>query len=307
MNETESIGSADLRFLLTIRQHGSLASAARALGLTPSAVSQRLRHLERRLDTRLIDRTARRLRFSEEGTLLCERGTELIAQFDALQETLRTRRGGLVGTLKVNAPFGFGRRYLAPVVADFQRANPEVAVTLILSEQALTGSPERYDVIVHIGELRDSNLVGHLIAPNARFACAAPALLKRYGEPQTPDDLARLPCIVLHENDEDASLWQFSKGKARLSVRVPSKLGCNDGDTVRHWACEGRGVILRSEWDVADDLRRGALRRLLPAWKAPDADVIALTHHRAGLPQRTRAFMQYLQSRFRPNPPWRQS
>ncbi|RDU97629.1 LysR substrate-binding domain-containing protein [Trinickia dinghuensis] len=305
MSETESIDSADIRFLLAIRQFGTLAAAARALGLTPSAVSQRLQQLEQRLDTRLVDRSARKLQFSEEGALLCERGVELVAQFDALQEELRMQRRGLVGTLKINAPFGFGRRYLAPVVADFQSENPEVAVTLTLSEQPLTGGAERYDVIVHIGEMRASNLIGHLIAPNARFACASPALIERFGEPQTPEDLARMPCIVLHENETDASLWQFSKGKTRLSVRVPSKLGSNDGDTVRRWACEGRGVILRSEWDVADDLRRGTLRRLLPAWKTPYADVIALTHNRAGLPRRTRDFMQFLQSRFRPLPPWR--
>jgi DNA-binding transcriptional LysR family regulator len=74
---------------------------------------------------------------------------------------------------------------------------------------------------------------------------------------------------------------------------------------IRRWACEGRGVILRSEWDVADDIARGNLVRLLPAWKARDADVIALTHHRAGLPARTKHFMRYLQDRFKPQPPWR--
>ena len=88
-------------------------------------------------------------------------------------------------------------------------------------------------------------------------------------------------------------------------MRVPSKLICNDGDVIRRWACEGRGVILRSEWDVAEDLRAGRLVRLLPGWKAPDANVIALTHNRAGLPQRTRHFMQFLQSCFKPQPPWR--
>ncbi|WP_206957046.1 LysR family transcriptional regulator [Trinickia acidisoli] len=305
MSETESIDSADIRLLLAIRQCGTLAAAARQLGLTASAVSQRLQQLEQRLDTRLVDRTARKLQFSEEGALLCDRGIELVAQFDALHEDLRAQRRGLVGTLKINAPFGFGRRHLAPVVADFQRENPEVGVILTLTEQPLTNGTERYDVIVHIGELRASNLIGHLIAPNTRFVCASPALVRRFGEPQTPDELARLPCIVLQENDEDASLWQFSKGKTRLSVRVSSKLNCNDGDIVRRWACEGRGIILRSEWDVADDLRSGALRKLLPAWKALDADVIALTHHRSGLPRRTRDFMQYLQSRFRPLPPWR--
>ena len=297
--------SADLRFLLAIQDNGSLVATARALGLTPSAVSQRLQQLEKKLGTRLVDRTARSLRFTQEGTLLCERGAELIRQLDALSEDLHTRRGGLVGTLKVNAPLGFGRRYVAPVIADFQQQHPDVDIELMLSDAPLTEAAERFDVVVHIGALQVSNLVGYAIAPNARWVCASPAFVKRFGLPETPDDLAALPCIVLRENKEDVSLWHFSKGRTSRSVRVPSKLMCNDGDVIRRWACEGRGVILRSEWDVADDVRAGRLVRLLPGWKAPDANVIALTHARAGLPQRTRHFMQFLQSRFKPQPPWR--
>lgn len=297
--------SADLRFLLAIQDNGSLVATARALGLTPSAVSQRLQQLEKKLGTRLVDRTARSLRFTQEGVLLCERGAELIRQLDALSEDLHTRRGGLVGTLKVNAPLGFGRRYVAPVVADFQQQHPDVDIELALSEAPLTEAADRFDVVVHIGALQVSNLVGYAIAPNARFVCASPAFVKRFGWPETPDDLAALPCIMLRENKEDVSLWHFSKGRTSRSVRVPSQLICNDGDVIRQWACEGRGVILRSEWDVADDLRAGRLVRLLPGWKVPDANVIALTHNRAGLPQRTRHFMQALQGRFKPQPPWR--
>jgi len=297
--------SADLRFLLAIQDNGSLVATARALGLTPSAVSQRLQQLEKKLGTRLVDRTARSLRFTQEGTLLCERGAELIRQLDTLSEDLHTRRGGLVGTLKVNAPLGFGRRYVAPVIADFQQQHPDVDIELMLSDAPLTEAAERFDVVVHIGALQVSNLVGYAIAPNARWVCASPAFVKRFGLPETPDDLATLPCIVLRENKEDVSLWHFSKGRTSRSVRVPSKLMCNDGDVIRRWASEGRGVILRSEWDVADDVRAGRLVRLLPGWKALDANVIALTHARAGLPQRTRHFMQFLQSRFKPQPPWR--
>ncbi|CAJ0810440.1 LysR family transcriptional regulator [Ralstonia flaminis] len=297
--------SADLRFLLAIQENGSLVATARALGLTPSAVSQRLQQLEKKLGVRLVDRTARSLRFTQEGALLCERGAELIRQLDALSEDLQTRQGGLVGTLKVNAPLGFGRRYIAPVISDFQQEHPDVDIELTLSDAPLTEAAERFDVVVHIGALQVSNLVGYAIAPNARLLCASPAFIKRHGLPETPDDLAALPCIVLRENKEDMSLWHFSRGRTSRSVRVQAKLICNDGDVIRRWACEGRGAILRSEWDVADDLRAGRLVRLLPGWKAPDANVIALTHNRAGLPQRTRHFMQFLQSRFKPQPPWR--
>ena len=106
--------STDIRFLLTIRESGSLIAAARKLGLSPSAVTQRLQQLEKKLGAQLVNRTARRLQFTEEGTLLCERGAELVRRFDSLFEDLQMRRGGLVGTLQINAPLGFGRRHLAP-------------------------------------------------------------------------------------------------------------------------------------------------------------------------------------------------
>jgi len=297
--------SSDIRFLLTIRDSGSLTAASRKLGLSPSAVTQRLQLLEKKLSMRLVDRTARKLLFTEEGQLLCQRGEDLVQQFDALFDDLHERSGELVGTLKINAPLGFGRRYLAPIIADFQRQHADVTIALTLSDRPLTETVDRFDIVVHIGELLASNLVGFAIAPNARFVCASASFIKRFGAPTNPDELAHVPCIVLSENNEDVSLWNFSKGKTSRSVRVSSKLSCNDGDVIRRWACEGRGVILRSEWDVADDLQSGRLVRLLPSWKAPDANVIALTHNRAGLPARTRHFMEYLQSRFKPIPPWR--
>ncbi|MGI4983119.1 MAG: LysR family transcriptional regulator [Janthinobacterium lividum] len=296
---------ADLRFLLTIHDSPSLLAAARKLGLTPSAVTQRLQQLERHLGVRLVERSSRQLRFTDEGTMLCQRGAALIGQFDALLDDLHQRRGGFVGKLRINAPFGFGRRHIAGCVAAFQQLHPEVDIALTLSDQPLLELTERFDIVIHIGHLGVSNLVAHAIAPNARFVCAAPSFLARHGPPDDPAALAALPCIALRENNEDVTLWQFGKGRTRQSVRVAPKLSCNDGEVIRAWGVAGRGVIMRSEWDVAGDLVSGALVRLLPAWKLPDADVVALTHQRTGLPLRTRVFLDYLKTQFRPLPPWR--
>ncbi|MGI4861777.1 MAG: LysR family transcriptional regulator [Janthinobacterium lividum] len=296
---------ADLRFLLTIHDSPSLLAAARKLGLTPSAVTQRLQQLERHLGVRLVERSSRQLRFTDEGDMLCARGATLIGQFDALLDDLHQRRGGFVGKLRINAPFGFGRRHIAGCVAAFQQLHPEVDIALTLSDQPLVELTERFDVVIHIGRLGVSNLIAHAIAPNARFVCAAPSFVAQHGLPDDPAALAALPCIALRENNEDVTLWQFNKGRTRQSVRVAPKLSCNDGEVIRGWGVAGRGVIVRSEWDVARDLASGALVRLLPAWKLPDANVVALTHQRTGLPLRIRVFLDYLKTQFRPLPPWR--
>lgn len=297
--------SDDIRLLLAIRQSGSLLGASRRLGLTPSAVSQRLQQIERNVGVQLVERSARRLAFTEEGSLLCERGGALVEQFDALFDTLHERRAGLVGTLRINAPLGFGRRYIAAAVADFQQRHADIDIALTLSDQPLTETADRFDIVIHIGELRRSNRIGHAIAPNARLLCAAPSLAQRLGALDSPEPLSRLPCLVLHENNEDVTLWHFTRGRSSRSVRIGAKLSCNDGEVIRRWALDGRGIMLRSEWDVADDLAAQRLVRILPGWKAPDAPIVALTRDRTGLPLRVRHFMRFLQARFRPLPPWR--
>ena len=299
------IDAFEIRFLLIIRESKSLLEASRKLGLTPSAVTQRLQLMEKKLDVRLVDRSARRLRFTDEGELLCARGTGLLQQFDTLLEDLQERRRGFVGKLKINAPFGFGRQYVAPSVAAFKSLHPEVEIVLTLSDQPMLEVEDRFDVVIHIGQLGVSNLVCRTLAANRRYVCASPAFIARHGPIESPEQLAELPCIALRENNEDVTLWHFNRGRNSKSVRVQASLSSNDGNVIKQWGCDGLGVILRSEWDVAHDLAQGTLVRLLPGWKLPDADVVALTHQRDGLPERTLNFMRLLQESFQPEPPWR--
>jgi DNA-binding transcriptional LysR family regulator len=88
-------------------------------------------------------------------------------------------------------------------------------------------------------------------------------------------------------------------------VRVTPVLCSNDGDVVKQWALMGKGVMLRSEWDVADHLAAGRLVRVLPDWQLPDADVVALVDQRGNMSARVRLFLAFLQERFQPAPPWR--
>lgn len=298
------IDTLDLQFLLAIKEQGSLVGAARFLNVTPSAVTQRLQQLEARLDIHLIDRTARRLHFTDEGELLCRKGQLLLEQHKALLEEVMQQHGKLVGTLKINAPFGFGRKYLTDIIAQFHRLYPQVEVVLKLSEQPLLEEYDRFDLVLHIGELYNSNLIVHTIAPNQRFICAAPSLIERYGMPVTPQDLLNYPGIALLENNEDTTLWSLEKQGKKQTIRITPSLNSNDGDVASAWAKAGLGIIMRSQWDVAEALAQGSLIRFLPDWSLPEAPVVALTHRREGIPERVRAFMTLLKQSFSPQPPW---
>jgi len=294
-----------LRFFVAVTEGGSLAEAARRMDVTASAVSQRLRQLETRLGLQLVHRSTRRFSLTDEGALFYAGAVGLLAELDALIDTVRARSGEVAGTLRVCAPLGFGRHHLAAAIADFHTLHPRLMVSLTLSDVVSVADANRFDMIVHIGSLTDSSMVAYPIAPNARFVCAAPAYLARHPAPHKPQELVTHDCIVLRENDEDVTLWRFRKGRNEVSVRVPAILSSNDGDVVRQWALGSKGLIMRSEWDVAESLAAGRLVRVLEDWHLPDADIVALVDRRHGMSARVKLFLAFLQARFKPVPPWR--
>lgn len=296
----------DLRFFVAVTEGGSLAEAARRMDVTASAVSQRLRQLETRLGLQLIHRTTRRFSLTDEGELFYAGAVGLLADLDELTDTLRARSGDVAGTLHVCGPLGFGRHHLAAAIADFHTRHPRLMVSLSLSDVVPVADANRFDMIVHIGNLSDSSMVAYPIAPNTRFVCAAPDYLARHPAPRKPQELATHDCIVLRENQEDVTLWRFRKNRNELSVRVPAIMSSNDGDVVRQWALMGKGLIMRSEWDVAESLAAGRLVRVLDDWRLPDADIVALVDRRQGMSARLKLFLAFLQARFKPLPPWRQ-
>ncbi|WP_144638832.1 LysR family transcriptional regulator [Bordetella genomosp. 13] len=289
------LNSDDLQFFLALAASHTLADAARRLDVTPSAVTQRLSGLEKRLGIGLIDRSGRRMALTDEGELLAERARRICSDIHGLADALAGRRGQVSGHLKVVAPLGFGQQYVAPVIARFRRLHPEITATLLLSDRPASLAADTWDVLIHIGELRDSALVMHRLARNRRILCAAPAYLKRRGTPRHPDELRQHDCIALRENDEDVTLWRFHHDDgATATLRIEPALACNDGGTARQWAQAGMGVLVRSEWDVADLLRQGRLVALLPGWRLPDADIVALVASRKARSARTEQFLKLL-------------
>ncbi|WP_233237960.1 LysR substrate-binding domain-containing protein [Bordetella sp. LUAb4] len=313
----------DLRFILALAQHGSLAALARAENVTPPAITKRLNQLEARLGLRLALRTTRRLQLTHEGHLLTRHATDVLDRMQAIEDALQERSQVISGKLKVHAPFGFGRRYLAPLLARFHEDHPNVEVQLSLSDSLLpppsAHGRDAFDVVISIGELPDIRWVSHPVAPNRRLLCAAPAYLAHAPALDSPQDLAAHACLVLRENDEDVTLWRFAyaKGARKESrggsvanaqphtIRVHPTLESNDGDVIHQWCLAGQGVMIRSEWDVASNLTTGKLVALLPHYRLPDADVVALVPAAHVESPRARRFIDLLRKAFRPQPPWR--
>lgn len=299
------ISADDLRLIKAIAQSASLAAAGRTLDVTPAAVSQRLSALESRLGVRLVQR-GKRSALTSDGRAIADRAAVILKELDELESSVLAGRGKLHGQVRVLASFGFGRRYVAPLVTSFRALHPAVSVDLQLVDKVSAEQLQGPDLCIHVGTLRAMQKIAIPLAPNARFICASPAYLARRGAPKTLPELQNHECIALRENDDDATLWRVRGGQGNLAVRIAPTLSSNDGEVVRNWALAGLGVIMRSEWDVAEDLSAGRLVRILTQYKIANADVVALVDSREGLPERVHACIKHMKRHLTP-PPWRRA
>jgi DNA-binding transcriptional LysR family regulator len=298
------VESEDLSFFRTVASSSSLADAARLLGVSPAAVTQRLQHIEARLGTRLINRSSRRLVLTDDGTLVLSRARVLLAGLNDLHDELDARRGLLSGVLHVLAPIGFGRAYVAPAITALSAAHSALRLELLLSDRVGRLTEDTWDVAIHIGALQETTLYRQVLAPNERWLCVAPSYLRHNEPPESILDLKRHACIVVRENDEDVTFWRFARNGETFAIRIEPTLATNDGDVAKTWCLEGAGIVLRSEWHVAADVAAGRLVRLLADFRAPDADIVALMPQRQGSSLRLEAFVNQMRVALRP-PPWR--
>ena len=301
----------DLELVQAIRQHGTLAAAARALGMAAPAATKRLAAIESQLGLRLFQRTTRRVSPTAEGEAVCDRAIELLRGFEALESELRERRAEPAGPVRLAATFGFGRHWVGPALADFQQRYPAVNVQLQLTEQLPDLAVEGFDGAIWLWNApaqRASEWVSRPLAKNQRVLVAAPAYLKRHGVPRTPQDLTQHHCLVVRENgglaDRRFDHWRLhpADGAAALHVQVGGPLSSNSGEMVRDWCLAGHGIMLRSLWDIAPQLSSGGLVRVLPDWSMPDADIHWLAPYRAQIPKRIRLLVDHLAAAFQAEP-----
>jgi len=307
---------SDLTLVLTVRDTGSLAAAARALDLTPSAVTKRLAALEASLGQRLFQRTTRRVSPTAEGETVCERAQVLLQGFIALEDELQERKSEPTGLIRLASTLGFGRLWLGPALAQFQERYPRVDIQLQLTEQMPDLANEGFDGAIWLWSVQGAQAaqwVSRRLARNQRVLVASPQYLKQHGAPAALADLQDHACLTVRENGnapgQRFDTWTLQKEREKSSDKAPERiqvrgpLSSNSGELVRDWCLQGRGIMLRSLWDIAPQLASGQLVRVLPGYTMPDADIHWLAPYRPGQPRRIRLLIDHLVAEFR-DAPW---
>jgi DNA-binding transcriptional LysR family regulator len=273
---------------------GSLARAALVAEVTPVMVGRRIDALERRLGTRLLHRSTRRLALTEQGAVYLEYCRKLLADLDHADNLLYEGRHTAAGHLLVSAPAGFGRRHVALHGPAFVAANPNVRLSFDLNDQVVDLVRQGFDMAVRIGGALDPAFVAIKLASNRRVVCGTPDYFDRHGVPRTLDDLARQNCLAFNLQGGQQGGWHFRVSDKPLTVRVSGNLECNDSELLHRWTAEGLGISWRSTWEIQGQLARGELVTVLDEFALPGYDIVAVYAQQRHVPAKVRFFIDHL-------------
>lgn len=288
---------AALRVFSQVVESGSFAGAAARLSLSTSAASRQVADLEAHLQTRLLNRTTRRVSLTESGSALYQRAVQLLADLEEAEREASRSAVAARGTLRLTASVTFGVRHVAPLIAAFLARHPGVAFEVSLSDRVVDLVEEGFDLAVRIGAPGPGSLVARRLGETRLLVCASPQYLAAHGTPRSPDDLARHNCFT-YEYASPRGLWRFRDRSGReRAVRVRGTLHSNNGELHAEAAAHGLGVVFEPDFIVAPYLQTRRLVPLLETFLPPPAPVYAVYPSRRHLSAKVRLFVEFLVER----------
>ncbi|HEY0296952.1 MAG TPA: LysR substrate-binding domain-containing protein [Bordetella sp.] len=289
--------SGELEVFVRVIELGGFSAAARACGMTPSAVSKLVARLEQRLGTRLVNRSTRQLQLTPEGCVFYERGVRILADLEEAERCAGEHTAPR-GRLRVNANVPFGHHFLLPLVPEFLERHPDVTLDIVLTDEVIDILEQRTDVAVRAGPLKSSSLVARKLGQTRMVIVGAPAYLARHGTPATPEDL--LEHNRLGANYARAQPgWPLRRGGEDMVLAVTGNAQASDGEALHRLALAGLGLARLAAFQVREDIAAGRLSPVLEDCNPGDVEAVHAVYVGQGgyLPQRVRAFLGFLAER----------
>ena len=282
----------------------SFTTAARRLGISPSGASKALSRLEAKLGIRLVARSTRRVRLTDEGAALLEACLPIISTVEDAEAALTRRMARPSGRLKIQLPLGFGHRIVLSVLGEFAQLYPDVVIDIELSDRTANLVEEGLDAVVRIGEPTDNRLIARRLCEIRYIAVAAPSYLARHGEPKTPADLKKHHCLgYFFPQTSRYRPWRFSNAKGTYPASLSGRINVNNGQVLMEAAISGMGVASVASFLAFDAINSGHLKIVLPDYAVEEASVWLIYSERRYQSPRVRALVSHLTDRI-PKQPW---
>lgn len=286
-----------LRLFVAVAEEHSFSAAARRHGVSASVVTRKISQLEQQLNTRLFNRSTRRVELSRAGEMMFAHVVPIIAAVDECIGALQTEQTLPEGRLRIICRAGVGRRIITPVLAEFRQRFPGISIGLELTEaRSLPVLESGCDVGLTIGHLEDSSLVARRIFTTDSMMYASPEYLAKHGEPQHPLQLPAHQCMTFMAESGQAN-WRFSKDGEQFEVHISATLAINDADSLLAAACDGHGILMVADWFAKEAMESGRLKRVLADFQVDPrgTPITALYPSRRYLSRKVGVFLDFLE------------
>lgn len=274
----------------------SMHAAARGLGLTPSAVSQQIRRLEREAGVVLLNRSTRRLQLTSAGDAVYAGCRAMVDAAHDAHQRLAAARDAVAGELRLSAPVGFAVTHLAPALAPVLQAHPGLGLGIVATDEIRDLDQARIDIAITIGVTAPAtSYIRRHLADWTNVLVASPSYLVAHGVPRTPADLTGHALIAMPAWHHPADIFTGPNGE---HARLPQtrRITCNHQLTIRQLTLSGCGLSLHVAPEIADDLAAGRLVHVLPDWTLPTLSVDVLVLPRTAHLPRIRAVVDALRT-----------
>jgi len=285
-----------MRFFVAVAQTGSFTAAAQLLDTTTTNVSKGVTSLEARLQTRLINRTTRRLALTEAGVRYLQRCEKILEEMREADEEAGTAHTVPVGRLKIHAMSAIGNHYVIDAIAKYRETHPTVMFDLTVTNRLPDLLEEGYDMsIVLARDLPDSGFVAQRLGVTYSILCASPEYLQKRGRPDTPGALGEHECLRIVNTVMPAENWAFEGPDGVETVNIPlSAFHVNTADAMTVAIKKGMGIGIQPLASAVEGLKAGTLVRVLPEYHFEEFSVFAIYPSRKFVDAKIKTWVEFL-------------
>ncbi len=289
----------DINVFSVIAKHQSFSKAARELELSTPVVTRRLARLEKLLGTRLLNRTTRNVTLTEAGSLFYLEVNDILAALEATKESVISLTRKVTGTLKVGLPYAFNQCYVSKSLNNFLAQYPALKIQIESGSYLLGLLNSGFDLVIHCGNLPDSNYYFKKLGKMKRIICAAPSYLEAFGTPQTPEDLLLHNCLGSDNSSSTPNLWTFQENGKDKEILVNGNVSSTNGFDLRTLAVNGVGIVYIAHYIASNEIDSG---RLIPVLENHQKylDVYAVYPSAKFLSKKTQLFLDFVTDLIKP-------
>ena len=289
-----------MQAFLRVVEAGTFTKAADSMGLPKPTVTRLIQDLERDLDTKLLNRTTRKVTVTDDGAAYYEQASRVLDDLQELESSMSRAKASPRGRLKVDVPSSLGLAVIIPALPDFFARYPDIQLDLGVSDRPVDIISENVDCVIRAGEIADQSLVARLIGEFYVMACASPAYLKRHGTPVHPNQLDEGHRVIRFRAGRSTKLYTIKMYKDGETVDAAGhhQLALSDSNAAVTAGLAGLGVLFTLSFLVQDHIARGSLEPLFSGWCTPVKPIYVVYPPNRHLSNKVRVFVDWIAELF---------